>query len=217
MDSGTAAQGGIPGLLVRQERPEDYSQTEALVREAFWNRYAPGCSEHYLLRLLRQSMDFEPWHSLVAEYEGKLIGQVMLSPGKVVSGEGAAYPVLTLGPVCVLPAVFLRGVGSALMRAAISAAREHGAAAILLMGDPNYYSRFGFLPASRFGIRLPGMEVNEEAAFFMALPLHEGALEGVQGLFHEAPEFAQCDGEGLEAYDSAFPERVKMKLPGQLR
>ena len=60
MDSGTAAQGGIPGLLVRQERPEDYSQTEALVREAFWNRYAPGCSEHYLLRLLRQSIDFEP-------------------------------------------------------------------------------------------------------------------------------------------------------------
>ncbi len=217
MDSGTAAQGGIPGLLVRRERPEDYSETEALVREAFWNRYAPGCSEHYLLRLLRQSIDFEPWHSLVAEYDGKLIGQVMLSPGKVVSGEGTAYPVLTLGPVCVLPAVFLRGVGGALMRAAISAAGDHGAAAILLMGDPNYYSRFGFLPASRFGIRLPGMDPADEAAFFMALPLHEGALEGVQGLFHEAPEFVLCEGEELADYDRAFPERVKLKLPGQLR
>lgn len=207
----------IPGLIIRQEQPEDYSQTEALVREAFWNRYAPGCNEHYLLHLLRQAPDFAPWHSLVAEYLGQLIGQVLLSPACIMAADGRKAPALTLGPVCVLPAVFGRGVGAALMQAAIAQAQARQERAILLMGDPRYYSRFGFVPASRFGIHLPGADPADEAAFFMALPLYDGALAEIHGIFHASALFEQGEDEAFLAYDSAFPARTKMKLPGQLR
>lgn len=206
----------IPGLVIRPETPIDCRQTEEVVREAFYNRYAPGCSEHFVLRLLRQAPDFEPWHSLVAEYDGRVIGQVLLSPARVKGAEGQETRVLILGPVCVMPAVFLRGVGGELMRAAIHAAKEHRERAIFLMGDPRYYRRFGFRPASGFGVFLTGNDPEDEAAYFMALPLFEGALDGVSGTFHESPLF-EAGGEALEAYDNSFPPREKLKLPGQLR
>lgn len=205
---------GIPGLNIREENPKDHRTTEEVVREAFYNRYAPGATEHYVLHLLRREPGFEAWHSLVAEYEGQLIGQVLLSPARILGNNGETHRMIILGPVCCLNAVSGRGVGSALMRAAIEKAKERGERAIFLMGDPRYYRRFGFVPASRFGVHLPGMDENEEAAFFMALPLFSGALEGVSGVFHESRAFAQT--EGFETYDSAFPPKQKMKLPGQL-
>lgn len=185
-----------------------------MVREAFFNRYRPGCDEHGLVHKLRQAPDFLPWHSLVAEYERAIIGQVMLSPAVIKQDNQAEIPVLTLGPVCVLPAVFGRGLGSALMQAAIANAGHHGARAILLMGDPGYYHRFGFVPAARFHIRLPETG-SQDMPYFMALPLLEGALDQSAGLFLLSPVFADYT-EGFDAYDSSFPTRRKLRLPGQL-
>lgn len=205
----------ISGLVIRIEQPADHRSTEEVVREAFYNRYKPGCDEHLLLHLLRNSPGFEAWHSLVAEYDSHIIGQVLLSPAQVVAAQGAEHPVLCLGPVCVLPAASGRGIGSALMQAAITLARGKGERALLLLGNPAYYRRFGFLPASSLGIHLPGQDSQEEAPYFMALPLFEGALAGVQGSFHESPLFA-VDPQALAAFDSSFPPRQQLKLPGQL-
>ena len=204
----------VEGLIIRQEVPDDHRETEELVREAFFNRYKPGCDEHYLMHRLRQAPDFLPWHSLVAEYDGAVVGQVMLSPAAIMQDSQAAIPLLTLGPVCVLPALVGRGVGSALMRAAIAIASHHGARAILLMGDPGYYQRFGFVPAARFHIRLPEAG-SQDAPFFMALPMYQGALDHAAGLFQLSPVFAGYT-EGFDAYDSSFPHRRKLRLPGQL-
>lgn len=211
-------QHGIQGLHIRQETPEDHHRTEALVREAFWNRYAPGCDEHYLVHLLRKAPGFAPWHSLVAEYEGQLIGQVLLSPAHVRQADGTEVPVLMLGPVGVLPAACHRGVGSALMHAAIAQATRQGERAIFLMGDPAYYHRFGFGPATAQGINLPQMTQEDTAShpYFMVLPLSPGALVGVHGTLVESPVFGLL-ADGLAAYDSAFPPREKLRLPGQLR
>lgn len=205
----------IPGLLIRQEAPREYRQTEELVREAFFNRYAPGAIEHHVLYLLRKAPGFLPWHSLVAEYRGKLIGQAMLSPARVVDEGQAEGQLLCLGPICVLPAAFHRGIGKQLMQAAIETAREHQQRAILLLGDPGYYSRFGFVPAASLGIHLPGKEKQDPADYFMALPLAEGALKGVKGIFHEDPAFSAAS-QGLDAFDASFPKREKLVLPGQL-
>ncbi|HSK69550.1 MAG TPA: N-acetyltransferase [Candidatus Limnocylindria bacterium] len=205
----------IPGLTLRPERPEEYRETEEVTREAFYNRYAPGTTTHYVLHLLRKDPAFEPWHSIVAEYDGAVIGHILLSPAFIRRESGEDVPVLTIGPVTVLPAAALRGVGSALMREAMARAREHGAPAVVLTGNPAYYRRFGFVSASRFGIRYPGVPADREAAFFMAYPLEDGALDGCGGLYEASPLF-EADGPEFDAFDATFPPRRKLKLPGQL-
>ncbi len=207
----------VPGLVIREEKPGDRRAVEELTREAFWNKYAPGCNEHWLVRLLREEPGFRPWHSLVAEYGGHVIGHALLSPADILPDEGGAFPVLTLGPLTVLPAASRRGIGGSLMRAVIAMAKEHGANALMLTGDPGYYHRFGFVSASRFGVRLPGMTTGDEAAFFMALPLSQGALDGRSGTCRFSPLFDVEEGPEFEAYDSGFPKREKLRLPGQLK
>lgn len=206
----------VPGVLIRAEEEGDRRAAEEAAREAFWNRYAPGASEHHILHLARKRPGFEKRHSLVAAYDGEVIGQALLVRSEVegMNTDGKAF--FTLGPICVLPACSGRGIGSMLMKAALLGARAFPADAVFLAGDPAYYSRFGFRPASLFGIRLPGLPPEEPAAFFMALPLYEGALEGVQGLFRENAVY-EADEKALAEYDSGFPKRRKLRLPGQLR
>ena len=165
--------------------------------------------------LARKARDFESWHSLVAEYEGHIIGQVLLVPS-IIRNQNGDIPVFTLGPVCALPACHGQGVGSALIRAMIQIAKEKGVPAIFLMGDPRYYHRFGFVSSSRFGIFLPGAPQDEEADFFMTLPLYEGALDKAQGIFYEGDVYKE-DEKGFREYDKAFPQREKLRLPRQLR
>ncbi len=206
----------IPGLIIRKETPGDHRAVEEMTREAFWNRYAPGCNEHYLVHLLRREPGFRPWHSLVAEYDGHVIGHALLSPSLIALDEGSSFPVYALGPLTVLPAVSLRGIGSSLMIEMIKLAKGHGAAALMLTGDPKYYQHFGFITASRLGIRLHGIPPGDEAAYFMALPLYPGALDGKKGVFIFSPLFDIGEGLDFMAYDSGFPKREKLRLPGQL-
>ena len=205
----------IPGLTIREEKPEDLEAAGRVAREAFFNRYAPGCSEHFILHLARKAQGFEPWHSQVAIFEGQVIGQVLLVPA-IIKTAGHDIPVFTLGPVCVLPACAGRGIGSTLMRTMIRTAKDHGARALFLMGDPQYYRRFGFSPASGYGIHLPGTGTGETAEYFMALPLFEGALRDTHGVFHESAVY-QVDEQALAEFEKGFPPREKMRLPGQLR
>ncbi len=205
----------VPGLILREERPADRRETEEVTREAFFNRYGPGCTEHYVVHLLRKEPDFEPWHSIVAEYDGAVIGHALITPSLIHLDRGGEERGLTVGPLTVLPAASLRGVGSALMREALEQARKHGAGAVFLTGNPKYYHRFGFVSASRFGVRYPGVPAESEAPFFMANLLREGALEGCAGLYELSPLF-EAGGPEFEAYDATFPPRRKLKLPGQL-
>ena len=207
----------IPGLFISVEEEADRRAVEELTREAFWNRYAPGGLEQYMLHLLRKEPDFEPWHSLVARYDDAVIGHVFSSPCRVELDAGGFAPALTIGPICTLPAVFLRGIGGALMREAIREAKKRGVRALFLTGDPRYYHRFGFVSASSFGVRYPGVPAGEEAAFFMALPLYKSALDGCEGVYRASPLFEVREGPDFEAYDSSFPPRKKLRLPGQLQ
>ena len=96
---------------IRQERPEERRAVETLVRNAFWNQYAPGCMEHYLLHVLRSHKDFVPPLNLVAELEGKPVGQCACVKGKLWGDDGAVCTVLTLGPIAVRPDFQNRGSG----------------------------------------------------------------------------------------------------------
>jgi putative acetyltransferase len=101
---------------------------------------------------LRGAPGWDPDRSLVAEDErGRIVGHVVLFPGR----DDALPGVLGLGPIGVLPDVQGRGVGGALMGAAIELAERAGAPAIVLLGHAGYYPRFGFVAARSIGIDAP--------------------------------------------------------------
>lgn len=202
----------IENLIIRLEQPRDYRAVEVMTREAFWNLYVPGGDEHYLAHILRSSEDFLPELDFVAELEGVLIGNIMFSRSWVESDDGRRWDTVTFGPLCVLPAYHGRGVGSALVRHALEAARAQGHRAVSIHGAPNYYKRFGFDHGKAYGI------ANHEGKYPAAnlfLPLYPDALNGVQGRAYESPTFQLLDSKAVEEFDKGFPPKKKERLPSQ--
>lgn len=192
-------------LTIRPETPADYRPAEALTREAFWNLYQPGCSEHHYLHQLRASPAYLPELAYVAELEGELVGHIAYSRTKIVRADGSEFPTITFGPVCAAPDHRAQGIGSALIRRSLRAAKDLGHRAAVILGDPRYYGRFGFHGCERFGLTLtdgkylPGL---------MALELEPGALTGVSGRFLEGFDYVPA-GEELAAFDAGFPAKEK--------
>ena len=98
-------------ITIRQERKEDHRAVEELVREAFWNVYRPGCFEHYVIHVLRDNPAFVKELDLVMEQDGRLIGQNMFMETVIRADDGRDIPVLTMGPIGILPEKKRRGYG----------------------------------------------------------------------------------------------------------
>ena len=88
---------------IRRETPDDYAEVENLVREAFWNVYRPGCYEHHILHVMRDSDSFVKELDFVMEKDGKLIGQVVYTRAQIETDDGRILPVMTVGPIGMLP------------------------------------------------------------------------------------------------------------------
>ncbi|MDD4309309.1 MAG: N-acetyltransferase [Candidatus Cloacimonetes bacterium] len=200
-------------LGLRKETMDDYVQVENLTREAFWNVHVPGCNEHYLVKVLRDSEDFLPELDYVAELDGALAGNIMYAKSIVKNEDGDIYQVLTFGPVSVLPKYKFMGIGSALIKHTLVLAKELGYKAVLIYGDPEYYQRFGFVAAEEFGIKgryglfSPALQV---------LELESGHLQGVSGVFYEADVY-ELDEAAAEAFEATFPPKLKTETASQLR
>lgn len=123
--------------------------------------------------------------SLVAERDGMVVGHVLFSPAKVV-GERAETQAAALAPIAVLPGYQKTGVGSSLVRQGLAELRDAGHGLVIVLGHPDYYPRFGFVPASTFGIGCP-FDVPDEA--FMVLELRNGAAPPGGGVVRYRPEF----------------------------
>ena len=201
-------------IELRPERPADFRRVEELTRDAFWNHYAPGCDEHYLAHILRDSPDFVPELDYVAVCGGQTVGNIMYTRARILLDRGGERDVLCFGPLAVAPPFQGRGVGSALVERTRDLARELGYAAILILGDPDYYSRFGFVPAERYGV---GTAWGAYLISLQALELQSGALADCAGCFQESKSF-QLDPVGAAAFDAGFPPREKRSgLPSQER
>lgn len=199
-------------LTIRLESPHDFREVEHITREAFWNHYVPGCDEHYLAHILRGSSCFLPALDFVAELDGKIVGNIMYTRAVVLCDDGTEYPVLSFGPVSVLPDFQSMGVGSALIRHSLAAARNMGHTAVLIYGDPDYYSRFGFVAAEKFGI---GTTDDYYADALQALELVNGALLDKAGRFKDN-EVYQPDERQSEMFDLQFTPKERMTgLPSQ--
>lgn len=205
---------GKKDVRLRQELLSDYRTVEEVTREAFWNHHVPGCNEHYLAHILRSSPAFIKELDMVAAINEKIVGNIMYTKAKILCDDNSEYPVVTFGPISVLPGYQGQGIGSLLIEHTRKAAKESGHKAILIYGDPSYYSRFGFIPAQTYKI---GTSDNKYAVSLQALELIEGALAHRSGRFFEDRVF-DVDEDAAMAFDKSFPYKEPLSsLPSQKR
>lgn len=162
-------------IKIRKEVTSDVEDIKALTTAAFLNAPHTGHNEQFIVDALRNSENLTV--SLVAVVDGQIVGHVAVSPVSISDGSQGWYG---LGPISVIPAYQGIGIGSQLMRQALATLRELGAFGCVLLGDPKYYSRFGFklepslvLPnvppeyfqAISFGTRIPNGFVSYHESF----------------------------------------------------
>ena len=200
---------------IRLEEQKDYGAVEFMIREAFWNVYHPGCSEHYVMHVLRDDPAFVKELDFVMERDGRLIGQNMFMRTVIEADDGRTIPVLTMGPICITPELKRQGYGKKLLDESLVRARKLGYGAVLFEGNIGFYGKCGFDYASRFGIRYHDLPEGADASFFLCFELIPGYLNGVTGVY-QTPRGYYVDAAEVEEFDRAFPPKVKRKLPGQL-
>jgi putative acetyltransferase len=155
---------------IRDENPRDWKAVYQVVSSAFGQ-----LAEAELVEVLREAGDSVV--SLVADEEGQIVGHILLSR------MDAPFPALALAPVSVIPTRQRSGIGSALVKRAVNSARNKGWAAIFVLGDPNYYERFGFDREAAAGFTTP-----YAGRHFMMLRL-SSSLPTTTGELRHAPAF----------------------------
>lgn len=200
---------------IRLETPRDYREVENLTREAFWNVYHPGCTEHYVLHVLRNDPAFVPELSLVMEKNSRLIGHVMYMRSEIRTDDGRVISTMTFGPISISPTYQHQGNGTILLRHSMEAARQMGAGALLISGNIAFYGKAGFEVASTCGIHYFAEPREAEVPYFLLCELEPGYLAGVTGTYKD-PEGYFVDEADADAFDTQFPPKEKLNLPGQL-
>lgn len=164
-------------MIIRDEIPADIDAIEALTVAAFERTAHTGRTEHLIVDALRRAGQLSV--SLVVEGDGgRIVGHVACSPVALSGGETGWYG---LGPISVLPERQRQGIGTQLMRRALAALRDAGAAGCVLAGNPKFYNRFGFAP--REGLIYPGVPPE----YFLALSF-DGRWPRGTVRYHEAFE-----------------------------
>ena len=202
-------------ITIRLERPEEFSTVENLVRESFWNVYRPGCSEHYVLHMLRDDPAFIKELDFVMELDGRLIGQNMFMRTVIDADDGRQIPILTMGPIGITPDLKRRGYGKKLLDFSLEKAAALGFGAVLFEGNIDFYGKSGFAYAEKFGIRYHDLPEGADASFFLCKELIPGYLDGVTGVY-QTPQGYYVDDVDVEEFDKGFPAKEKLKLPGQI-
>ena len=202
-------------VIIRSEKKAEYRKVENLVRESFWNVYKPGCSEHFVLHVLRDDPAFVKELDFVMERDGRLIGQNVFMRTVINSDDGRDIPVLTMGPICIAPELKRRGYGKMLLDYSLEKAAEMGFGAVLFEGNIDFYGKSGFDYARRFGIRYHDLPEDADDSFFLCKELKPGYLDEVTGVY-QTPQGYYVDDADVDEFDKEFPPKQKLKLPGQI-
>lgn len=201
--------------IIRLEKKDDYKEVENLVREAFWNVYRPGCSEHYVIHVLRDDQAFVKELDFVMEQDGRLIGQNMFMETVINADDGRTIPVLTMGPIGITPELKRKGYGKALLDYSLEKAKELRYGAVLFEGNIGFYGKSGFDYARKFNIRYHDMLEGADDSFFLCKELILGYLDGITGVY-QTPHGYYVEDSDVEEFDKGFPAKKKLKLPGQI-
>lgn len=205
-------------MIIRTERPEDYREVENLTREAFWNVYRPGCTEHYVLNQFRNNPDFIPELDFVMEENGEIIGHIMFSKAELVLEDGTKRPSWTFGPISIRPDFKRRGYGLKLLNYALEEASKQGVGFLCMEGNIDFYRHAGFDLASKLNIHYHAEPKDAEVPYFLAQELIPGWLDGIEATYQPPKGYfvAEERPEDFEAYEATFPYKEKLRLPGQL-
>jgi predicted N-acetyltransferase YhbS len=175
-----------PTLNIRKENSFDHNWVIELTEKAFETLEISDHNEGKLVDILRKAPTFVEELSLVAELNDQVVGHILFTPILIDNSE-QQFQSLVLAPVSVLPEFQKMGIGGQLIRAGHQKAKELGFQSAILLGHPEYYPRFGYKPASTWGIKthipLPSDDV------FMAVEITEGGLKGVSGIVVFPAEF----------------------------
>lgn len=204
--------------MIRLEQPKDYREVENLTREAFWNVYRPGCTEHYVLHLFRTNPDFIPELDLVMEEDNKIIGHVMFSKAEIILDDGSHFPSWTFGPISIHPAYKRKGYGLKLLQYALEKAKKMGIGLLQMEGNIEFYKHAGFDLASKMKIHYHAEQRESEVPYFLAQELIPGYWGDREGTYAPPKGYfvAEEHPEAFEAYEATFPKKEKLRLPGQL-
>jgi len=217
-------------MNIRLEQPKDYREVENLTRDAFWNIYRPGCTEHFVLNQYRNNPDFIPELDLVmerptptlpykeGEREPRIIGHVMFSKAEIVKEDGSILPAWTFGPISIHPDYKRKGYGLKLLNYSLEKAREMGIGVICMEGNIDFYKHAGFVLASSLNIHYHGEPKEAEVPYFLAQELIPGYLNGIEGTYHTPQGYfvAMEKEEEFEQYEATFPVKEKHFQEGQL-
>lgn len=208
------------GVIIRLENKGEYREVENLVRESFWNVYRPGCSEHYVIHVLREDPAFVKELDFVMEKDGVLIGQNMfmrtvIRADAAPGAEGEDVEVLTMGPICIAPELKRKGYGKILLDHSLEKAAGLGFGAVLFEGNIDFYGKSGFSYARSFGIRYHDLPEGADNSFFLCIELIPGYLDGITGVYL-TPQGYYVDDADVDEFDSSFPPKEKLRLPGQI-
>lgn len=168
-------------VIIRQEQPDDIVAVRAVNETSFGQP-----TEATIVDSIRAACPNAV--SLVAEDAHEIVGHILFSPVSI-SGENVSVQGMGLGPMAVVPVRQRQGIGSLLVRAGIKAMREQGCPFIIVLGHPEYYPRFGFVPALRHGLSCQWEGVPDNA--FMVLVLDDAAMARISGIVRYRDEFDQ--------------------------
>lgn len=192
-------------LKIRVEKDTDQRIVEEITREAFYKQKDKdekgfACSEHFFVHLLRNRDGIKDLN-LVATINNEIVGHVIYSHS-FIQTDNKKIPVITFGPLTVKKTYQNKGIGTILLKYSLDKARQLGYGAVIIFGHPNYYPRFGFVPARDYNISTKDGDVFDA---FMALELTPGYLSNLKGKFFESEVFDEdLYKEDIIKFDLSF-------------
>lgn len=181
-------------LVVRPEHKSEVPIIREVIQEAFDPMPFSTGKEWQLVENIRQSEGYIPGLALVAVCDGTIVGHMLISLAEI-EDKKKKHSILVLGPVSVLPAYQRQGIGQEMIRIGIAAAERLPLGAMIVVGDPAYYSQFGFQLAAPFDIHLPfGLDEEE---YFQVMEIQPGSLKRIKGVVKYPPTFFDEKGDFL--------------------
>lgn len=201
-------------MNIRLEREEDYLEVENLVRNSFWNIYRPGAFEHFIVHNLRKHPSFIKELAYVIKKDGKIIAHINYSEGEINFDDGKTEKALVLGPISVDKNYQNQGYGSKLIEFTLELISQMNIDYLFVIGDENYYHRFGFESASEYKIFLEGTNTDEENPFFM-IKIFNNENNLKKGIFRN-PDVFDVEQNEVDEFDKKFEPKEKIVHENQL-
>ncbi len=199
--------------VLRLETEADYRAVENLTREAFWNVYQPGATEHYFVHTMRSHPDFIPELACVLKLDGEVVGSILYTKAWLQGADGEKKEILSFGPIAVAPAYQRKGFSRLLIEGTFEKARQLGYDTVAIFGNPANYVGRGFVSCKKKNVCL-GENIYPTA--LLVCELTPGALAGKEWQYIASDAESCCeDTTAVDAFDATFPPKEKAWRPSQ--